>query len=451
MIAPETKYAKSGDIHIAYQVVGSGPRDVVMVPGFVSHVEYQWEEPRFAHMLQRLASFSRLICFDKRGTGLSDRVPSIPTLEERMDDVRAVMNATGSQRAAFFGVSEGGPMSVLFAATYPDRTAALILYGSFARRAWAPDNPWGRTEEDLKKRIDLIEREWGGPVGIERFAPSGANDETFRRWFANYWRLSASPGAAIAVYRMNMQIDVRHVLPAIRVPTLILHAADDRVAHIGNGRYLAEQIPGAKLVELPGEDHMFLFGNRDTIIDEIEEFLTGVRPDHEAEYDRVLATILFTDIVGSTERAAALGDRRWRDVLEQCYKVARRELARFRGREIDTAGDGIFAAFDGPARAIRCAWRIRDSVRAIGIDLRTGLHAGECEVVGAKIGGIAVHTGARVAATAAPGEILVSSTVKDLVAGSEISFQSRGIHTLKGVPGEWPLFAVTADLGQAQT
>jgi len=448
---PETKYAKSGDIHIAYQVVGMGPLDLVFVPGFVSHVEYQWEEPRFARILQRLASFSRLICFDKRGTGLSDRVASIPTLEERMDDVRVVMDAVGSRRAALFGVSEGGPMSALFAATYPDRTAALILYGSFARRVWAPDHPWGPTEEESKKLLDLIERDWGGPVRIETFAPSGAHDEAFRRWYANYRRLSASPGAAIAINRMNMEIDVRHVLPTVRVPTLILHVAGDRVVHIGNGRYLAEHIPGAKLVEFPGEDHMPLFGNRDAIVDEIEEFLTGVRPDREADHDRVLATILFTDIVGSTERAVALGDRRWSEVLEQYYTAARRELSRFRGREVDTAGDGLFAAFDGPARAIRCAWRIRDAVRAIGFELRIGLHAGECEVIGAKIGGIAVHIGARVAANAAPGDILVSNTVKDLVAGSGIGFESRGIHALKGVPGEWPLFAVATDLMQAQT
>jgi pimeloyl-ACP methyl ester carboxylesterase len=442
----ETRYVKSGDLHIAYQVSGDGPIDLVYVPGFMSHVEHQWEEPRWAHILQRLGSFSRLICFDKRGTGLSDRVATVPTLEERMDDVRAVMDAVDSRRAALFGTSEGGPMSVLFAATYPDRTAALILYGSFAKRAWAPDNPWGRREEDLKKLIDVIESDWGGPGDplIETYAPSGAHDEVFKRWFGNYRRLGASPGAAIAIYRMNMEIDVRHVLPAVRVPTLVLHATGDRAVPVGNGRYLAEQILGAKLVELPGEDHMPLWGNSDAIVDEIEEFLTGARPSHEADRDRVLATILFTDIVRSTERAAAVGDRRWRDILEQYYAMVRRELSRFRGREIDTAGDGFFAAFDGPARTINCACRIRDSVRAIGIELRAGLHAGECEVLVAKIGGIAVHIGARVAAEAAPGEVLVSSTVKDLVAGSGLAFESRGVHALKGVPGEWPLFRVAA-------
>ncbi|MGH7303115.1 MAG: adenylate/guanylate cyclase domain-containing protein, partial [Candidatus Rokuibacteriota bacterium] len=401
--------------------------------------------------LRRLASFSRMILIDRRGTGLSDRVSKPPTLEERMDDVRAVMDAAASQRAALFGVSEGGPMSLLFSATYPDRASALILYGSFARRAWATDYPWGRTEETSKSLIDMIEREWGSPVDIEIYAPSGAHDEAFRRWYANYRRFSASPGAAIAIRRMNMEIDVRHVLPTVRVPTPVLHAAGDRAVPIGHGRYLAEHIPGAKFVELPGEDHTPFFGTGETIVDEIEEFLTGVRPDHESDYDRVLATILFTDIVSSTERAAALGDQRWRHTLEQFYALTRRELERFRGREVDTAGDGLFAAFDGPARAIRCAWRIRDAVRALGIELRLGLHAGECQTVGAKIGGIAVHIGARVAAHAAPGEILVSNTVKDLVAGSGIGFESRGIHTLKGVPGEWPLFVVAADMRQAQT
>jgi class 3 adenylate cyclase len=451
---PETRYAKSGDIHIAYQILGSGPLDLVLVPGFTSHVEYQWEEPHFAHMLRRLASFSRLICFDKRGTGLSDRDAAIPTLEQRMDDVRAVMDAVGSSRAALCGVSEGGPMSVLFAATYPERTTALVLYGSFAKRAWGPDNPWGRSQADHQKIIDAIEREAGGAVNIQAYAPSGAHDAAFMRWYANYRRLAASPGATIAVQRLNYDIDVRHVLPAVRVPTLVLHAIGDRAVVIGNGRYLAEHIPGAKLVELPGDDHMPFASEAlrhgDAITDEIEEFLTGVRPERGLDAERVLATILFTDVVGSTERAAALGDRRWRDVLGQYYAVARRELERFRGREIDTAGDGLFAAFDGPARAIRCTWRIRDGVRALGLELRAGLHAGECETIGTKIGGIAVHIGARVASNAAPGEILVSNTVKDLVAGSGIRFESRGSHPLKGVPGEWPLFVVTADQAHGQ-
>jgi class 3 adenylate cyclase len=436
---PETRYTKSGDIHIAYQVVGTGPLDLVYVPGFVSHLEFQWQNPRWAQMLGRLASFSRLIMFDKPGTGLSDRLAAIPTLEQRMDDVRAVMDAVGSERAAFFGVSEGGPMSVLFAATYPQRTSALILYGTYARRMWAPDHPWGRKDTEFRALLERMERDWGRDANLEMWAPSVANDDEACRASATYQRLAASPGAALTVLQMTTEIDVRNVLPVIRVPTLVMHRTGDRVTRIEQGRYLAQHIEGAKFVELAGDDHIPAVGNGDAIIDEVEEFLTGVRP---SETDRVLATILFTDVVGSTERAVALGDRRWRELLERYYALARRELARFRGREIDTAGDGLFAAFDGPARAIRCACRIRDEVRMLGVEVRSGLHAGECEVVGEKIGGIAVHIGARVAATAAPGEVLVSNTVKDLVAGSGIGFKDRGTHMLKGLPGEWPLFVV---------
>jgi pimeloyl-ACP methyl ester carboxylesterase len=435
----ETRYAKSGDIHIAYQVIGKGPLDLVYVPGFVSHLEHQWQNPRWAHMLRRLASFSRLIMFDKPGTGLSDRLAAIPTLEQRMDDVRAVMDAVGSERAAFFGVSEGGPMSILFAATYPQRTSALVLYGTYARRMWAPDHPWGRTEADMHAILERMERDWGKDANLGLWAPSVANNEEICRAVATYYRLAASPGAALTVMRLTTEIDVRNVLPAVRVPTLVMHRSGDRVTRIEQGRYLAEHIRNAKLVELAGDDHIPSIGDGDAVIDEIEEFLTGIRP---TDTDRVLATILFTDIVGSTERAITLGDRRWRELLEQYYAVARRELLRFRGREIDTAGDGLFAAFDGPARAIRCACRVRDEVRPLGIDLRSGLHAGECEVLGEKISGIAVHIGARVAASAAAGEVLVSNTVKDLVAGAGIRFESRGTHVLKGVPGEWPLFVV---------
>ena len=436
---PETQYTKSGDVHIAYQVLGSGPLDVVFVPGFVSHLEHQWDSARWAHMMHRLASFSRLIMFDKPGTGLSDRFAAIPTLEQRMDDVRAVMDAVGSERAAFIGVSEGGPMSILFAATYPHRTSALILYGTYARRMWAPDHPWGRTDDEMRTILERVDRDWGRDVHLELWAPSVARNEDARRAITTYWRRAASPGAALTVMRLTTEIDVRHVLPVIRVPTLVVHRTGDRVTRIEQARFLAERIAGAKLVELPGDDHLPAVGDGDAIIDEIEEFLTGIRP---ADADRVLATILFTDIVGSTERAIALGDRRWRELLGQYYGVARRELTRFRGREIDTAGDGLFAAFDGPARAIRCACRIRDEVRPLGLEVRSGLHAGECEVVGDKISGIAVHIGARVASVAAPGEVFVSSTVKDLVAGSGIGFRDRGSHVLKGLPGEWPLFVV---------
>jgi len=438
---PETQYAKSGDVHIAYQVTGNGPLDLVMVPGFVSHLEYEWGNPRSTRYLERLASFSRLIRFDKRGTGLSDRVGNIATLEERMDDVRAVMDAVGSERAAVMGFSEGGPMCALFAATYPERTSALIMYGSMARRAWAPDHPWGRTSEEHEKRLRTVEQVWGTGSSIETYAPSLANDSSYRYWVAGYERASASPGAVLALIRMNWEIDARHVLPMIRVPALVLHRTGDRAVRVEEGRYLAEHLSGARFVELPGDDHAPWVGDSDAVVDEVEEFLTGVR--HHAEPDRVLATVLFSDIVGSTERAVALGDRKWRDLLEGYYALARRELIRFRGREVDTAGDGFFAAFDGPARAIRCADAIAGGVRSLGIEIRAGLHTGECEVIGDKVGGIAVHIGARVAGLAKPGEVLVSSTVKDLVAGSGLGFEERGTHTLKGVPGEWRLCSVT--------
>jgi len=439
--APETRYTKSGDVHIAYQVMGDGPFDLVVVPGFVSHLECQHEEPRGARFFQRLASFARLIRFDKRGTGLSDRTSGIPTLEQRMDDVRAVMDAGGSRRAALLGISEGGPMSLLFAATHPERTAALVLYGSYARRAWAPDHPFGRKPEDMAQLFDRMEQEWGRPnTLVDTYGPSA--DDAYRKWWGQYMRLAASPGAAIAILRMNMDIDVRHILPAIRVPTLVVHRTDERVSQVEQGRYLAANIPGAEMLELPGVDHTSWLGDSETMLDRIEAFLKGV--GDAAEHDRVLATILFVDIARSTERAAELGDRRWRQLLDDYYRVVRRELVRFRGREIDTAGDGFLASFDGPARGIRCASSLRGALRPLSLDVRAGLHTGECEVLGPKLAGIAVHIGARVAAEAAAGEVLVSNTVKDLVAGSGIAFESRGVHALKGVPGEWPLFAVTA-------
>ncbi|MBI3454419.1 MAG: adenylate/guanylate cyclase domain-containing protein [Candidatus Rokubacteria bacterium] len=436
----ETRYAKSGDVHVAYQALGEGPLDLVYVPGFVSHLEYAWEYLPLARSFERFASFSRLIRFDKRGTGLSDRVSEVPTLEQRMDDVRAVMDAVGSERAALFGTSEGGPMSILFAATYPERTTALVIYGSYARRSWAPDHPFGRTDAEWEVLLSTMEREWGGPMGLQVWAPSAAHDERFKQWWASYLRLAASPGAALAVMRMNREIDVRHVLPAVRVPALILHRTGDRNVRVGQARYMAERIPGAKYVELPGDDHVGWVGDADAIVDEIEEFLTGVR--HGPEPDRVLATVLFTDIVGATAHAARIGDRRWRDLLESYHTLVRRELGRFRGHEVDTAGDGFLATFDGPARAVRCACAVSDAVRTLGIEIRAGLHTGECEVMGDKVGGIAVHIGARVAATAGAGEILVSHTVKDLVAGAGLRFADRGVHPLKGVPGEWRLFAV---------
>jgi class 3 adenylate cyclase len=436
---PRTRYVKSGEVHIAYQVLGDGPFDLLWVPGFVSHLEYDWEHPRPARFFRRLASFSRLIRFDKRGTGLSDRV-AIPTLEERMDDVRAVLDATGSSRAALIGVSEGGPMSLLYAATYPERTSALVLYGSYARRAWAPDHPFGVTSERMRGILETLEKDWGASVAMEIWSPSMLGDEAYKQWRATYLRLAASPGAAISVMRMNMEIDARHVLPAIGVPTLILHRTGDRLTPVDQARHMAKHIRCAKLVELPGEDHTPWVGDTDALLDEIEEFLTGIR--HGPEPDRILATVLFTDIVGSTKRAVELGDRDWRELLEQHHAIVRRQLARFRGHEVNIAGDGFLATFDGPGRAIRCAVSICREVRSLGIDVRAGLHSGECQVEDSKVEGIAVHIGSRVAGTAKPGEVLVSSTVKDLVVGSGIAFEDRGMHALKGVPGEWHLFAV---------
>lgn len=439
-VQAETSYARSGDVHIAYQVVGNGPPDLVFVPGFVSHVERVWDEPRGQLFLHRLASFCRVILFDKRGTGLSDRVGTIPTLEQRMDDVRAVMDATGTGRAAIMGVSEGGPMSVLFAATYPERTSALILFGAMARQAWAADYPWGRTPDEMESRLASVEQTWGTGASGDLFSPGHAGDDDYRKWLAAFERSSASPGAALAVIRMNMEIDVRHVLPAIRVPALVLHRIGDRAVPVEHGRYLAAQLPIAKYVELEGIDHFPWAGDVHPLIEAIARWLPGVR--HAPEPDRVLVTVLFTDIVGATEHASTLGDRGWRDLVIRHHTVVRQQLERFRGREIDTAGDGFLAAFDGPARAVRAACAVSDAVRPLAIQIRAGLHTGECEVIGDKLGGIAVHIGARVAALASPDEVLVSSTVKDLVAGSGLRFQERGAHVLRGVPGEWQLFAV---------
>lgn len=442
---PKTEYARSGDLHIAYQVVGQGPLDLVYVPGWVSHVELAWEEPTLARFLSRLASFSRLIVFDKRGTGLSDRVPHAgqPPLEERMDDLRAVMDAAGSERAAVFGFSEGGNLSALFAASYPQRTTALLLFGTFARRIWSPDYPWAPTPEQRRQQFEHVEREWGRGMDLEQYVPSKLNDEAFIRRLAAYFRSAASPGAAVALLRMNTEIDIRHVLPAIHVPTLVMHRTGDRSANVEEGRWMAQQVPEARFVELPGEDHMPWVGDQDSVLDEIQEFLTGDRPEREP--DRVLATVLVTDIVGSTGHATRLGDRAWSDLLTRHHAIVRKELERSRGREVDTAGDGFLATFDGPARAVGCACRIRDAVVPLGIEIRAGLHTGEIEVAGDKVRGIAVHTGARIASAAQPGEILVSSTVKDLVSGSGLQFADRGIHALKGIPRNWQLFAATAD------
>jgi pimeloyl-ACP methyl ester carboxylesterase/class 3 adenylate cyclase len=397
------------------------------------------EEPRSARWFERLASFSRLIRFDKRGTGLSDRVSAIPTLEERMDDVRAVMDTVGSKRAALLGSSEGGPMSILFSATYPQRTSELILYGGLARVAWAVDYPWGVTAEQFAARLRSREKDWGQGRSIEIMAPSLASNEEYRKWASRFERDCATPGAFRALAQMNYEIDIRHVLPTVSVPTLVLHRTGDWAVNVEHGRYLARHIPGAKYVEFPGDDHLPWVGNVDALYDEIQAFLTGARSG--PEHDRVLATVLFTDVVDATKRAGEIGDRAWKELLSQHNFLVRQQLQRHRGREIDTAGDGFLAAFDGPARAVRCGRAIADAVKTLGICVRAGVHTGECEVMGEKLRGIAVHIGARVAAIAAPDEVLVSSTVKDLVAGSGLRFENRGVHVLKGVPGEWTLLA----------
>jgi class 3 adenylate cyclase/pimeloyl-ACP methyl ester carboxylesterase len=438
---PETRYAKSGDTYIAYQIMGEGPFDLVFVPGFISHVEMQMESPVFAPFVERLASFCRLIRFDKRGTGLSDRLSGIPTLEERMDDVRAVMDAAGSTRAALLGVSEGGPMCIVFSATYPQRTSALILYGASAREAWAPDNPWGMTDEQLAAALKAREEEWGQGKSVDRFSPSMAGNEEYRKFVGRFERASATPGTACKLLLMSQGTDVRHVLPTIGFPTLVLHRTSDRSVNVEHGRFLARHIRAAKYVEFPGADHNPWIGNASAILGEIEEFLTGGRRENEADLDRVLATVLFTDIVGSTARAVELGDRAWKDVLNQHHLLVRQQIRRHRGREINALGDGFLAAFDGPARAVRCGQAIADEVKKLGIHIRAGVHTGECQVMGEDLGGIAVHIGARIGASAAPDEVLVSSTVRDLVAGSGLNFEARGSHHLKGVPGDWHLLA----------
>jgi class 3 adenylate cyclase len=445
VVPPETRYARSGDFHIAYQTVGQGPLDLVFVHGWISHIEHIWEEPGLARFLGRLASFSRLILLDKRGTGLSDPVPlnQLPTLEERMDDVRAVMDAAGSSRAALFGTSEAGALNVLFAATFPERTRALILLNSYARLAWAPDYPWGMSVEDGEKLIKAVEEGWGKGVAFEALVASQTDNEAMRKWWARYQRLAASPGTAATLLRSAFNTDARAVLSAIKVPTLVLHRTGDPFTGPEHGRHLARGISGARFIELSGVDHLFFAEDVERLVAEIQEFLTGAR--ESGEPDRVLASVLFVDIVGSTERATALGDLRWRDLLERFYVLVRGALSRFRGRELDTAGDGVFATFDGPARAIRCASAIAAAVGELGIAVRAGVHTGECEVLGDKVSGVAVHIGARVAAAAAPNEVLVSATVRDLVAGSGIRFADRGGHALKGIGGEWRLFAVAAE------
>jgi pimeloyl-ACP methyl ester carboxylesterase/class 3 adenylate cyclase len=444
---PETQYARSGDVNIAYQVSGDGPFDLVFVPGYVTHLELHWSIPSFVPFLEHLSSFCRLIRFDKRGTGMSDRVSGAPTLETRMDDVRAVMDAVGSRRAAFYGLSEGAAMALLFAATYPERMAALVVRSAFPRRMWAPDYPWGRTEAEYEREVERDLRVFGPrEQAREAVRELGISGEPEAESFLQMLRFASSPGSLEALHRMNKEIDVRHVLPAIRVPTLILRGSEDTIVAPEVARYMASRIPAARVTEIPGVGHLSIGEPGGTLIEnEIERFTTDVWEAggwEETEADRMLATVLFTDIVGSTEKAIELGDRGWRDLLERHHTLIRRELVRFRGAELDVAGDGFFARFDGPARAVRCACAISENMGELGLEIRAGLHTGECELMDGKVGGIAVHIGARVAKQAQPGEVLVSSTVKDLVAGSGLRFRERGTAELKGIPDEWRLYAV---------
>lgn len=437
----ETRYARSGDLRIAYQVHGDGPIDLLFAPGYLSHLEQNQSWPAYAAFFDRLAAFSRLIVFDRRGTGLSDRILALGSFEELLDDIAVVLDAAGSERAALFGGAEGGPMCALFAATYPGRTSALVLGASYARRTWAPDYPWGLDEDTQQRILEGYEERWGRPgFGSKSIAPSLADDQRFQAWYAQAQRFAGTPASAKAWFRVTMEIDVRDVLPAIRVPTLVVHRTGDRVVPVESGRYLAAHIPDARYVELPGDDHFPFVGDGDAIADEIEEFLTGSRPAREP--DRVLATVLFTDIVGSTGRAAELGDRRWTELLADHHRLVATELERHRGKVVRVEGDGTLSTFDGPARAVTCATAIRRALRPLGVEIRAGLHTGEIELAPTGIEGIAVHIGARVAALAGPGEVLVSSTVKDLVVGSDLEFADRGRHELKGVPGAWQLYAV---------
>ncbi|MDX1981702.1 MAG: alpha/beta fold hydrolase [Bryobacteraceae bacterium] len=425
--APETHYARSGDLNIAYQVVGDGPIDVVFVMGWVSHLEYFWREPNFARFLSRLASFSRLILFDKRGTGLSDRVPlnQLPTLEQRMDDVRAVMESVGSRKAAIVGVSEGGPLSALFAATYPEKTLGLVMIGSYARRLKDADYPWGPTKEERDAYCVQIRQHWGGPVGIEDRAPTLANDPQFRTWWATYLRMGASPGAAESLTRMNAEIDIRPILPTIRVPTLVIHRAADRCLLVEEGRYMASRIRGARFLELPGADHLPFVGDQESILREVQAFLSSA--SHDEQMEHALATALFLD------------------APEKFRTQVKREIDWFRGRESDLKGGAPLATFDGPARAVRCAYSLVEQASRLGLDTRAALHTGECDFSGdGRVGGFAIEVTARMLPLGAPGRVLVSRVVKDLVAGSGIQFQPAGGLSVPGEAEDWPLFEVVS-------
>jgi pimeloyl-ACP methyl ester carboxylesterase len=439
---PDTQYAKVNGLNIAYQVVGDGSFDLLYIPGFVSNVELGWDEPLFCRWVERLTSFCRLITFDKRGTGMSDPVATneLPTLEQRMEDVSGVLAAVGSERVAFLSHSEGGNLAVLFAATYPDRVIALVTTGIFAKRIWSPDYPWAPKPENREAEIADLERQWGGYEWLEQYVPSCVADEAFKRRLANYFRRSASPGAAAALIRMNTQIDVRAVLPSVRCPTVVLVRSEDRDVTVEENRWIASQIPGARMVELPGQDHIPWVGESDVMLDEIQEFLTGARGP--AAHDRVLTTLLFVDVVSSTEHLVEVGDLEWRDQQTRFDAEGRRQIERYRGRLIDTAGDGFFASFDGPARAIQAAIAMREGAARDGLRIRAGIHTGEVEPSGYKLTGIAVHVGARILGLAAPNEILISRTVRDLISGSGIALVDRGSHMLKGLPEPWQVYGV---------
>ena len=440
---PETRYTQDGDASIAYQVIGDGPTDLVYVAGWVSNVELMWDDPTLARFLRRLTSFARLITFDKRGTGLSDRVSidELPGLEARMDDLRRVMDSAGSERATIFGHSEGGAMSVLFAATHPSRVHKLILTGSYATRTPSDDYPWAPDPEDRQAEIAATKETWGTTAGLEEMAPSRVHDPVFQEWWSRYQRQSASPNAAAALIAMNSKVDVRGGLHAVTAPTLLLYRRDDKDVSTEEGRYLADNIENSRFVELDGGDHLFWAGDSEPLLAEIEEFVTGTRGSSDP--DRRLLTVLFTDIVDSTRMAAEMGDEEWRVTLARHNELVRRELARWGGVEIGTTGDGFLATFDGPVRAIKAADAIAQTIGSVGVSVRCGIHAGLVEVVDGDVQGLAVHIGARVGSLGGAGEVLVSSTVKDLVAGSGLEFEDRGLHTLKGVPDEWRIFAVT--------
>ncbi len=442
MQRPETRYARCGDISIAYQIVGDGPIDLLYAQGWLSNIEYAWESPEYARFLSKLGRFSRLIFFDKRGTGMSDRVVGFPTLEQRTEDIKAVLDAVGSEQAALFGVSEGGNMASLFAATYPERVSALVLYGCFARGAWAPDYPWGRTRQEIELRVKSLLDNWGRPFDLSDGAPSVAGDPAAQNWFAAYLRYAASPHTAELITRLNCEIDIREILPAIQVSTLVLHREGDRWHPIDEGRYLAARIPHAEFHLLPGHDHIPQYGDQDRLIGEIEEFLTGTRTTAKA--GRTLMTVLMTDIVGSTKALSAMGDDRWRTVLEHLEVNVSRRVAAFGGQTIKHTGDGYMLAFTGPTSALECAQEMARDAKALGLELRTGIHTGECERRDDDLSGLAVHLAARIMAESIPGSILASRTVKDLAVGSGLNFISVGHREMKGIPESWELYALAS-------